>query len=59
MKEVKIRVPTPEDVFPEEFRHHMMQAYKEILLAFKSLIDDRVKKIESEEKKKIKKIEIS
>uniref|UniRef100_A0A7C4S8Q9 Uncharacterized protein n=1 Tax=Geoglobus ahangari TaxID=113653 RepID=A0A7C4S8Q9_9EURY len=59
MKEIKIRVPTPDDVIPEEFKHHMMQAYKEILLAFKSLIDDRIKKIESKENKKIKKIEIS
>jgi len=59
MREVKIKIPAPEDVVPEEFKHHMTQAYKEILLAFKSLIDERIKKIESGEKKKIKKIEIS
>ena len=59
MREVKIRVPTAEDVIPEEFKHHMMQAYREILLAVKSLIDERIKRLESKEKKKIKKVEIS
>ena len=59
MREIKIRIPTAEDVIPEEFKHHMLQAYKEVLLAFKSLIDERIKRLESEEKKKIKKIEIS
>ncbi len=59
MREIKIRVPTAEELVPEEFKVHMANAYKEFLLAIKSLIDDRIKKLESEERKKIKKIEIS
>lgn len=61
-KQVKIAVPTADDVLPESFRKHMLQAYKEFLLAFKSLIDEQVKKIEEFEsgkkRKVIKKIEI-
>jgi len=65
-KEIKVKVPTPDDVLPEEFRKHVLQAYKEFLLAMKSLIDEHVKKIEElegllskeGEKKEIKKIEI-
>ncbi len=65
-KEIKVKVPTPDDVLPEEFRRHALQAYKEFLLAMKSLIDEHVKKIEElesllskeNEKKEIKKIEI-
>ncbi len=59
MREIKIRVPTAEDLVPKEFKIHMANAYKEVLLAIKSLIDDRIKKLESEEPKRIKKIEIS
>ena len=62
-RELRVRVPTPEEVLPEEFRRHMINAYKEILLAFRSLVDERIRKLEEMEKKrgkrKIKKIEIS
>lgn len=66
MKEVKIKVPTPDDVIPEEFRIHMLNAAKEFLLAFKCLVDDRLKKLEElekefakqMEKKEVKKIDI-
>jgi len=63
-REIKIRVPTPEEVMPEEFRKHMLNAYRELLLAFKSLVDEHVRKVEElqkqcgEGKKEIKKIEI-
>jgi len=62
-KEVKIRVPAPDEVIPEEFRNHMLNAYRELLLAFKSLLDEHVKKVEEMQKigkgkKEIKKIEI-
>ncbi|AEA46047.1 hypothetical protein [Archaeoglobus veneficus] len=62
-KEVKIKVPTPDEVVPEEFKKHMLNAYRELLLAFKSLVDEHVKKVEemqkrSEGKKEIQKIEI-
>jgi len=61
-KQVKIAVPTADDVLPEDFRKHMLQAYKEFLLAFKSLIDEQVKKVEELEsgkkRKVIKRIEI-
>ncbi len=62
MKEIKIRIPEPSDLFPENFSTHMLKAYKELLLAFRELIDERIKKIEEiergEGKKEIKKIEI-
>lgn len=58
MREVRIRIPTAEDILSSEFRRHMINAYKEVLLAIRSLIDERIKKIE-EGKEKIKKIEIS
>jgi len=61
-KEIKIRIPTPNEVVPEEFKSHMLNAYKEVLLAMRSLIDESLKKIEELEtkgKKEIKKIEVS
>jgi hypothetical protein len=62
MREIKIRIPEPSDIFPESFSTHMLRAYKEFLLAFRELIDDRIKRIEElekeESKKEIKKIEI-
>ncbi len=61
-KEIKIKVPTPNEVVPEEFKSHMLNAYKEFLLAMRSLIDESIKKIEemeAKEKKEIKKIEVS
>ncbi len=62
-KEVKIRIPTPNEVVPEEFKSHMLNAYKEFLLAMRSLIDESLKKIEEleakEKKKEIKKIDVS
>jgi hypothetical protein len=64
-KEIKVKVPVPEDVVPEDFKKHALHAYKEFLLALRSLIDEHVKKIEELEKmskpagnKEIKKIEI-
>jgi methionine synthase II (cobalamin-independent) len=61
-KEIKIKVPTPNEVLPEEFKTHVINAYKEFLLAMRSLIDEQIKKLEeleSKEKKEIKKIDIS
>ncbi len=57
---LKIRIPTPDEVLPEEFRKHLVNASKEVLLAFRCLIDEGIKKLEEpKEKKKLKKIEIS
>lgn len=55
MKEIKIKIPTPEDILPEEFRTHMVNAAKELLLAFKCVADYKLKKIEELEKKFAKK----
>ncbi|MFN3383687.1 MAG: hypothetical protein ACK401_02180 [Archaeoglobaceae archaeon] len=60
-KEVRIEIPTLEDIFPSEFTEHALKAYKEFLIALRSLIDVQIKKIEEmekKEKKEIKKIEI-
>ncbi len=60
---IRIRVPNPEEVLPEEFRVHVMNAYKELLLAVRSLIDEGIRRVEEMEKrsgkKEVKKIEIS
>ncbi len=63
MREIKIVLPDLEDLLPEEFVQHMLNATKEILLAVRSLIDSGLDKIEAVEeiakaKKEIKKIEI-
>jgi hypothetical protein len=62
-KEIKIRVPTPNEVLPEEFKTHFVNAYREFLLAMRCLIDMQIKKLEEleskEKKKDIKKIDIS
>uniref|UniRef100_A0A7C3RD56 Uncharacterized protein n=1 Tax=Archaeoglobus fulgidus TaxID=2234 RepID=A0A7C3RD56_ARCFL len=63
MREIKIVLPDLEDLLPEEFVQHMLNATKEILLAARSLIDSGLDKIEAVEeiakaKKEIKKIEI-
>jgi UDP-N-acetylglucosamine 2-epimerase len=63
MREVKIKVPDPEKLFPEEFRRHMLNATRELLLAMKSLVDENLKRLEEYEervkgKKELKKIEI-
>ncbi len=60
MKVVKIRIPEPNEFIPEDFRKHMINAAKEVLLAFRSLVDLNIKKLEELETKKenVKKIEI-
>ena len=63
-KEIKIRIPTPDEVVPEEFKGHMLNAYREFLLAMRSLIDESLKKLDeleskSKQKKEIKKIDIT
>ncbi len=55
MKEIKVKIPTLDDVLPREFKEHMANAYKEVLLAFRCLIDEKIKRIDE---KKLKKIEI-
>ncbi len=61
MKEIKIRIPTPDEVVPEEFKKHVLNASKETLLALRSLIDAGIRKLEEFEskKKELKKIEVS
>ncbi len=58
MREVKVRIPTLDDILPKEFKEHMANAYKEVLLALRSLIDAKIKKIEEGREKRLKKIEI-
>lgn len=40
------------DLFPAEFHTHRRAAYREVLLAWRSLIDARIEKIELAEKEK-------
>jgi len=56
---VRIMIPKPNELLPDDFKKHMLQAYKEVLLAMRSLIDVQIKKLEEFEKKEIKKIDIS
>ncbi len=56
MREIRIRIPLPE--VPKEFKEHMANAYKEFLLAIRSVIDERIKKIEEGKEKRLKKIEV-
>ncbi len=59
-KEIKIKIPTPEDVVSEEFVEHLANAYRELLLAARCLIDNQIKKVEEKaaNPKELKKIEI-
>ncbi len=59
-KEIKIKVPTPEDVVSEEFVEHIANAYRELLLAAKCLIENQIRKVEEKkaESKELKKINI-
>ncbi len=60
-KEIKIKVPTPDDIVSKEFAEHLANAYKELLLAAKCLIENQIRKVEertSQESKELKKIEI-
>ncbi|MDW7990250.1 MAG: hypothetical protein RMH75_06270 [Archaeoglobaceae archaeon] len=60
-KEVKITVPSLEDFFLPDFMEHTLRAYKEFLLALRSIIDAQIKKIEEferGEKKEMKKIQV-
>jgi len=59
---IRVRIPDPEDVLPEEFKVHMINAYRELLLAIRSLIDEGIRRVEEmgkKGKKEVKKIEIS
>ncbi len=63
MRVIKITVPDPDEVIPEEFVKHMLNATREVLLAFRSLIDAGLAKLDVAEdimkaRKEIKKIEI-
>ncbi len=40
------------DMFPEEFRQHRLAARREMLLAWRSLIDAKIAKLDEEEKEK-------
>ncbi len=51
MREIKIRIPTPDDILSGEFGKHMLKAYKEFLLAIASIPHNHVKRIEEIEKR--------
>ncbi|NIM92073.1 MAG: hypothetical protein GTO17_14130 [Candidatus Aminicenantes bacterium] len=57
MREIKITIP--EELFslvmPEKAISHVMKARKEILLAFRSLIDAKIEALEKKEQKKVTK----
>jgi|Deesub1362A_J573_1020465.scaffolds.fasta_scaffold00242_31 hypothetical protein len=63
-KEIKIKVPEIDEVFPEEVRNHIFQSYKELLMAFKKAIDYQIEKIDElqermkTEKKELKRISV-
>ena len=50
MREIKIKIPTPDDFLHGEFGKRMLRAYKEFLLAMASILHSRVKRIEELEK---------
>jgi len=50
MKEIKIKIPTPDDFLRGEFGKHMLKACKEFLLAVASIPHRYVKRIEELEK---------
>ncbi|MDI9646706.1 MAG: hypothetical protein QFX40_08490 [Archaeoglobales archaeon] len=63
MKEIRILIPTPEDLLPDEFYKHMFNAMREFLLAVKCIVDAGIAKIDeideiAKEKKEIQKVEI-
>jgi len=51
MKEIKIKIPTPDDILRGNFGKHMLKAYKEFLLAMASIPHKHVKRIEELEKR--------
>jgi|GEM_PF-428220 uncharacterized damage-inducible protein DinB len=62
-KEITIKIPAKfPEIIPKEAKVHMLNAYKEFLLAIKELTEEGIKRIEEEisesEEKKLKKIEV-
>ena len=63
-KEINIKITLPDGfppLIPDDTKKHVLKAEKEMLLAFKSLIDARVADIEGNEggtKEKMKKIDV-
>jgi hypothetical protein len=56
MKEIKISIPIPEDLFPlfmpVAAHDHLRRAKKEVLLALRALIDSRIEVLDKKENKK-------
>ncbi|MET1124506.1 MAG: hypothetical protein ABWW66_04485 [Archaeoglobaceae archaeon] len=62
-REIKIVIPLPTSLLPEEAANHMLNAAKEFLLALRAIIDASIEKIDeiesvAKEKKDIEKVEI-
>jgi hypothetical protein len=55
MREIRIRIPTPEDIIYGEAGKHLLKAYKEFLLALASIPQGQIEVIEELEKKVEKK----
>ena len=57
VKEIKITIPEEllSLVIPEKAISHVLKARKEILLAFRSLIDAKIEALEKKEQKKVTK----
>jgi len=50
MRELRIKVPTPDDFVSGEVGKHLLRAYKEILHVFASIPERQIRKIEEFEK---------
>ncbi len=59
MREIKVKIPEPEDVIPERALKHFVNAYREFLLGIRELIDSAIEVAErKKEGKEVKKIEV-
>ncbi len=51
MREIRVRIPTPDDIICGEFGKHVLKAYKEFLLAVTSTLNRQVERIEELERR--------
>jgi|Deesub1362A_J573_1020465.scaffolds.fasta_scaffold00049_29 hypothetical protein len=63
-KEIKIKVPEIDEIMPADVRRHLIQSYKEFLIALKRAIDIQIEKLDeiqekiAPEKKEIQRINV-
>lgn len=51
MKEIRIRIPTPADIFSSEFGKHLLRASREFFLALATIPQEWARRIEEYEKR--------